>query len=147
MYIYVHGYNESFEDVLFDAAGLHQYLGRRGEMIAYCWPSRNSVFQYISDLEAAIFTVRHFRQLIRSIAKLHAVERIHIISHSMGGRIVGSALRELRLMQLGSDPEDLKVGHLVYLAPDVDLLIFKARCRRVRIPGRETGSERKGRVV
>jgi esterase/lipase superfamily enzyme len=131
VYIYVHGFNNDFQEPLMTAAELHQYLDREGVMIAYLWPSRDHIFDYLSDRETALFTVDHFRLLVQALATVPGLGEIHIISHSTGARITGMALRELRLMEYDRLPDevggDLRLGHLGLLAPDVDLLIFKHR--------------------
>src|SRR5262245_16905139 len=38
-YVYVHGFNNTFEDALYTSAELWHYLGRQGVAICYTWPA------------------------------------------------------------------------------------------------------------
>lgn len=132
IFVYVHGYNNSFEKAVCIAGELWHFLQRRGAVVAYCWPARTDLFGYIHDRESAEYTSGHFREFLLFLARDTDAQRIHIICHSTGAAVVGTALRELRLIYYWRPIEHvrrlLKLGHLVLVAPDIDLALFKARC-------------------
>jgi esterase/lipase superfamily enzyme len=71
--------------------------------------------------------------LLIYLAENVGVEKIHILSYSAGARIVSQALHELRLMAYGMNLSELKkamkLGQVVFAAPDIDMMLFTARYR------------------
>jgi esterase/lipase superfamily enzyme len=88
---------------------------------------------YLTDVETTAFTAQHFRMLLAYLALNTEARRIHIVCYSAGARIVSQALHELRLMGYGFPAnrlkEKLKIGQVVFAAPDIDLMLFVARYR------------------
>jgi esterase/lipase superfamily enzyme len=133
VFIFVHGYNNSFYDAVVTIAGLWHFLGRRGVPIAYTWPAGQSglLRGYNYDRESSEFTVYHLKQMIREVAHNPDVKKVNIICHSRGTDVVISALRELHLEINGggrSTRDELKLGTLVLAAPDID---FEVLCQRM----------------
>jgi esterase/lipase superfamily enzyme len=131
VYIFVHGYNNSFDDAVFRAGEVWHFMGRVGVPIAYTWPSgRGGIRGYAYDRESGEFTVGHLRRFIQSVAECPDVERIHLVAHSRGCDVTISALRELHLSivaQGNSTQQELKLENLVLAAPDVDEEVFMQR--------------------
>jgi esterase/lipase superfamily enzyme len=131
VYIFVHGFNNTFEDAIFAAAEVWHFLGRSGVPIAYTWPAgRGGIRGYAYDRESGEYTVSHLRRFIRAVADCPDVERIHLIAHSRGCEVAMSALRELHLSiaaQGKSTQQELRLENLVLAAPDVDEQIFLER--------------------
>jgi esterase/lipase superfamily enzyme len=133
VYLFVHGFNNTFDDSVVTIAGLWHFLGRQGVPIAYSWPAGHEGFMltaYNYDRESSEFTVYHLKQVIRHIAENPDVHKIHIIAHSRGTDVVLSALRELHLEISGSGRSTrqvLKLGTLVLAAPDLDFEVIVQR--------------------
>ena len=131
VYIYVHGYNNSFENGVFRAAEIWHFMGRVGVPIAYSWPAGSGGLRgYAYDRESGEFTVSHLRHFIKTVAACPEVERVHLIAHSRGADVTISALRELHLSFLAqgkSTQKELKLENLVLAAPDIDEDVFKQR--------------------
>jgi esterase/lipase superfamily enzyme len=131
VYIYIHGYNNTFEDAMFRAAEIWHFMGRVGVPIAYTWPAGlGGLRGYAYDRESGEFTVSHLRHFIRMVAECPEVERVHLIAHSRGTDVAVSALRELHLGYLAqgkSTQKELKLENLVLAAPDIDEDVFKQR--------------------
>jgi len=130
--IFVHGFNVPFRNSLISAATISELLGRRGLMLAFSWPSGSPglLRGYSRDRESGEFSVFHLRGLLRSLALVPEVRRVNLIAHSRGTDVLASAVRELVLVEraAGLDPkESLKFGHLIFLAPDLDLEVFGQR--------------------
>src|SRR4030088_396101 len=51
--IYVHGFNNPFEGATLDAARLSDGIRFRGETLAFCWPSKALLFDYVYVRETA----------------------------------------------------------------------------------------------
>ena len=131
VYLYVHGYHNTFEDAAFALAELWHFLGREGLPIIYTWPAGYpGIFGYTYDRESSEFTVFHLKQTIDWLAKLPEVEKIHLIAHSRGTDVTVSALRELVIWTRGAgvDPrERFKIANVVLAAPDLDLQVVDQR--------------------
>ena len=126
--IFVHGYNTQFIDNTLIAAEIFHYMGRKGAMVSFEWPSESRLLGYIQDKGNAAYSTRHFRALISNIAKECSVDSITIIAHSAGTPIVVNALRELRLLEFDLSAQELQakyaIGRIVLAAPDMDLMAF-----------------------
>lgn len=133
IYIFVPGFKVDFTYPVLVAAELWHYLGYPGAFIAYSWPSRQRLRDYLTDVETTAFTAQHFRMLLVYLAMHTDARRIHILCFSAGARIVSQALHELRLMGYGFPVEQLKkklkIGRVIFTAPDIDLMLFAARYR------------------
>jgi esterase/lipase superfamily enzyme len=131
VYIYIHGFNNSFDDAVFRAAEMWHFMGRTGVPIAYSWPAGlGGIRGYAYDRESGEFTVTHLRHFIRTISECPDVERIHLIAHSRGCDVLISALRELHIWnraQGHSTQRELKLENVVLAAPDVDEEVFMQR--------------------
>ena len=133
IFIFVPGFKVDFTYPVLVAAELWHYLGYPGAFIAYSWPSRQRLRDYLSDVETAAFTAQHFRMLLRYLAEKTDVVNIHILSYSAGARIVSQALHELRLtaykIPASEIKESLRIGEVIFTAPDIDTMLFTARYR------------------
>ena len=133
IFIFVPGFKVDFTYPVLVAAELWHYLGYSGAFIAYSWPSRQRLRDYFADVETAAFTAQHFRLLLVHLAFNTDARRIHILSYSAGARIVSQALHELQLMGFGFPADQLKkrlkIGQVIFTAPDIDLMLFAARYR------------------
>lgn len=131
VYLFVHGFNNTFDDAILRLACLWHYLGRRGLPVAYTWPAgHGGLLGYFYDRESGEFTVFNLKRAIKIIASCPSVERIHIIAHSRGTDVVSTALRELNIeyTSAGLDPQkQMKLDTLVLAAPDLDRDVFRQR--------------------
>ena len=131
LYVYVHGYRNSFGDALDSAASLHHYNGRRGAVIAFSWPSQKHLLDYLEDRESATFAVSDLRQLLVFLADHTEAERINIVAHSMGTFLTSNTLREMRLIGYDQTPEELqerfRIDNVVLVAPDIDVDVLQKR--------------------
>ncbi|MBI2808106.1 MAG: alpha/beta hydrolase [Planctomycetes bacterium] len=155
VFIFIHGYNNTFEDAVFRAAEVWHFMGRVGVPVAYSWPAGlGGLRGYAYDRESGEFTVTHLRRFIQTIAECPDVERIHLIAHSRGCDVTISALRELNLVHRAQDKntqQALKLENLVLAAPDIAEDIFLQRFvseRLLKVARRTTiYSSRKDRAI
>jgi len=131
VFIFVHGFHNSFDDAAFTMAELWHFLGRYGVPIVYTWPAGHpGIFGYTYDRESSEFTVYHLRQLIEFIASFPEVEKLNVIGHSRGTDVVVNSLRELtiKVRAVGNDPKkELKLHNVVLAAPDLDAQVAGQR--------------------
>jgi esterase/lipase superfamily enzyme len=137
VYIYVHGYHNTFEDAAFALAELWHFFGREGLPIIYTWPAGYpGIFGYTYDRESSEFTVFHLKQLIKWLAEQPEIENIHLIAHSRGTDVAVSAFRDLVHWARGAglDPREyFKIKNFVLAAPDLDVQVFSQRIAAERL--------------
>lgn len=131
VYLYVHGFANSFDDAVYRMAFLWHFMGRTGVPIAYTWPAGyGGPFGYFHDRESGEYTVLHLKRTLTALARSSRVQRIHIIAHSRGTDVVTTALRELNIASLArrADPRaEWKIQTLVLCSPDMDAQVFSQR--------------------
>lgn len=138
VYLFVHGYNNSFEYSVSTIAQVWHFLGRRGVPIAYSWPAGRSglLRGYTYDRESSEFTVFHLKEMLHAIADNPNVEKINLIAHSRGTDVLCSALRELHIEMTAagkSTREALKLGTIILAAPDMDVDVVIQRLVTARL--------------
>lgn len=121
-FIFVHGYNVDFTDSVLRAAQIATDIGFHGAPIVYSWPSRNSFGKYTVD-EATIsgYSTDNIIQLLKDVRSTTGAERVHLIAHSMGNRLLTDALKTL------SDQgftKDFLFNQIILAAPDIDAEVF-----------------------
>lgn len=131
VFMFIHGYNVSFELSLTTIAEIWHFLGRDGVPVAYSWPSgRGGIRGYTTDRESGEFTVFHLKQFLRALLSCERVKKLNIIAHSRGSDVLLAALREMHLESRSDDGTHIresKIGHIVLAAPDLDVEIFLQR--------------------
>ena len=131
VFVYVHGYRNTFDDAAFAMAEIWHFLGRIGVPIIYTWPAGYpGVFGYTYDRESSEFTIYHLREVLGFIASFPEVEKIHVIAHSRGTDVATAALRELTIgsRKAGIDPQrHFKIHNFVLAAPDIDVSVAEQR--------------------
>jgi esterase/lipase superfamily enzyme len=131
VYIFIHGFNNSFNDAVFRLAQMWHFAGRPGVAIAYTWPAgHKGLLGYAYDRESGEFTIFHLKRFLQDVAAVPEVERIHLIAHSRGTDVAITALRELNIEYTAkgvSTQQALKLENLVLAAPDLDSDVFEQR--------------------
>jgi esterase/lipase superfamily enzyme len=137
VFIYVHGFNNTFEYAAFVFAELWHFAGRRGVPILYSWPAASPglLRGYTHDRESGQFSVHHLKRTIEELAKIPEIEKINVISHSRGTDVAATALRELliRARAAGLDPrQEYRIRTVVFASPDLDFDVISQRFSAVR---------------
>lgn len=152
--IFIHGFNNSFDDAVIRLAEAWHFTGRQGVPVVFTWPAGSpGLLSYAQDRESGEFANMHLKLLLVSLARNPKIEKIHIISHSRGTDVATTALRELHTeiragqghsifsWMLGLQPlpkpgspeashltcDALKLQTLVLAAPDLDIEVFGQR--------------------
>jgi esterase/lipase superfamily enzyme len=139
-YVYIHGFNNTFEDAAFVMAGLWHFIGRTGIPIIYTWPAgspEGALGGYTHDSESGQFTGYHLRQFLKAIASCPDIEKIHLIAHSRGTDVLMTALRELNLEYRAAGKQtrsELKLGNLILAAADLDFEVTSQRIMAELLP-------------
>ena len=129
--VYVHGFNNSFEDAAHALVDLWHYSGRSTVPVMFSWPaSEGNLFGYFTDRESGEFSIFHVKEMFRSLQGIDELEAIHVVAHSRGTDVTTTALRELVIEARAagrSARKVLKIDNLILAAPDLDLEVVKQR--------------------
>lgn len=131
-FVFIHGYNVSFEDAAIRTAQLAYDFGFKGAPIFYSWPSRGSLFGYVDDEQSVEQTAGNLKQFLEDVSATSGATVIHLIAHSMGNRALLPVLS-----QLGADPQFKDFGKfntIVFAAPDVDRDVFMQLAAQIHRP-------------
>jgi esterase/lipase superfamily enzyme len=131
-FVFVHGYNVSFEDAAIRTAQLAYDFGFKGAPIFYSWPSRGSLFGYLDDEQSVEQTAGNLKQFLQDVAASSGATVVHLIAHSMGNRALLPVLA-----QLAADPQFKDFGKfstVVFAAPDVDRDVFMQLAAQIHKP-------------
>jgi esterase/lipase superfamily enzyme len=129
--LFVHGFNNSFDDAVLRAAQLQYDLEFPGPAVAFSWPSAASLNAYQIDTQKAADSAAALAETIRNLLDQTAAgpatggkpARLHIIAHSMGNRVLLNALYALYDSEY-LKPDTRPLGQIVLAAPDVGAQMF-----------------------
>jgi esterase/lipase superfamily enzyme len=98
LFVFIHGFNNTFEDAALRAAELTFDLDFQGAPILYSWPARGGGALgapfYFRDQHVARASAKHLRIFLNLLARQTGAETIHVIAHSMGNYVLESALSD-----------------------------------------------------
>ncbi|MBA3727062.1 MAG: alpha/beta hydrolase [Armatimonadetes bacterium] len=118
LFIYVHGYNNTFRDAAESAALLLADMKFEGAGLIFSWPSDGVALQYPRDETEEEVSRSTFLSVLNSLRAIdrQRIRRIHLLAHSMGNRVATGALELLALSNPGQRPF---LHHLILAAPDI----------------------------
>lgn len=134
-FIFVHGYNVTFENAARRTAQMSYDLGFEGASVFYSWPSQGTVAAYTVDETNIEWTQADLKRFLEDFAARTDAENIYLIAHSMGNRALSRAFAGLM-----TEKPDLRkrFRELILTAPDIDADVFKRQIAPLII-GHETG--------
>ena len=127
--IYVHGFKQTFETAVLDAAHLSDGIKFRGRTMVFSWPSKAGLFDYAYDRESAMWSRDDFERVLHSTVATPGAGRVHIVAHSMGTMLTLESLRQLHARN-GDNVAD-RIGSVVFAAPDIDMDVFSSAINRI----------------
>jgi esterase/lipase superfamily enzyme len=119
VFIFVHGFNCTFEDAARRTAQLAYDLDFDGTPMMYSWPSQGSPTAYPVDEAAVGISGRKMADFLDAVVAQSGADRIHLIAHSMGNRAMIEALQTY-LTKRAPEQRQRVFGQIVFTAPDVD---------------------------
>jgi esterase/lipase superfamily enzyme len=123
--LFVHGYNVTFHDGALRAGQLAFDLEFPGQAMYYSWPSKATLYGYLSDARNVDATRPAFVEFLELATR--GTGKLHVVAHSMGNRYTLEALYGF----FDSHPER-RLGQLILAAPDVDRAEFEDRFDAIR---------------
>ncbi|WP_008544961.1 MULTISPECIES: alpha/beta hydrolase [unclassified Bradyrhizobium] len=127
--IYVHGFKQTFETAVLDAAFLSDGIKFRGRTMAFSWPSKAGLFDYAYDRDSAMWSRDDFERVLSALVSAPSAGRVHIVAHSMGTMLTLESLRQLYSRY--GDTVTGKIGSVVFAAPDIDMDVFSSAIQRI----------------
>lgn len=122
--LFIHGFNNSFAEAARQAGQLLYDLPFKGPGCFFSWPSAGKPTQYFPDVERADSSRKALHQFITLLIEKTGIEQLHILAHSMGGRLLSHTLTDL--WNDAALLSKLNMIHQVVLAaPDIDQEVFR----------------------
>jgi esterase/lipase superfamily enzyme len=94
-FVFIHGYNVSFEDAAKRTAQLACDLKFVGVPILYSWSSAADWRRYPKDVESVEMTIDHLTAFFTRLVQSSGAKDVHLIAHSMGNRALVKALKQM----------------------------------------------------
>ena len=115
-FVFAHGFHNLFGEGTMKAGKLAYDLKFQGAAILFSWPSGDATSSYDHDHENADWSVKHLRGVLLRLAAIHEIQRLHLIAHSMGSRVLARAVDAAHDAGLGPGA----FANIIFAAPDVD---------------------------
>jgi esterase/lipase superfamily enzyme len=123
-FIYIHGFNMTFEDAARRTAQLSYDLGFDGAAVFYSWPSQGNVFGYTRDEQSIEYSEEHLEEFLNDFALNSDASNIYVIAHSMGCHALAVAFASLAEKHPSAAR---RFKEIVFAAPDIDSVVFKTQ--------------------
>jgi esterase/lipase superfamily enzyme len=127
--LYVHGFNTSLDEARSRLTQIVYDARFGGVPVLFTWPSKSTLFGYVSDKDQATASRDALQSLMRDLSQLPGVGRVHVLAHSMGSWLAMEALRENAIA--GRPDLNGKLGDVMLAAPDIDLAVFRQQIARL----------------
>lgn len=121
--VFVPGYDVTFEDSARRLGQITYDLGFSGAPVLYSWPSRGTLLGYTKDEATTEWSSGHLLSFLQTLQEQSGVKAIYLIGHSMGNRLIASALRGIA--DHSTEPTNTKISQAIMAAPDIDAAVFK----------------------
>lgn len=124
LFVYIHGFNHSFEYAAQRAAQITYDMGHASVPVLFSWPSRDRTAAYFADAAVVRLSGRRLAVFLDDLVERSGAQTIHVLAHSMGSRALSDAL-EIMALRRNAQPGDAPVfGQLMFAAPDIDTDLF-----------------------
>lgn len=119
--VFVHGYNNNYEDSVFRLAQIVHDSRMQAAPILFTWPSRAQLAAYEYDKESTNYSRTALEQSLQVLASNPDVKDITILAHSMGTWLTMEALRQMGIRNGHLNP---KIANVILASPDIDIQVF-----------------------
>ncbi len=119
--VFVHGYNNNFQEALFRAAQMANDSGHRSTAVLFDWPSAAKLAGYVTDKDNATYSRDALVDTLTILTRQPGTKEVTLFGHSMGGWLTVESVRQLRLMRRDDVVRRLNV---ILAAPDIDVAVF-----------------------
>jgi len=123
LFVFVHGFNVTFEDAARRTAQIHHDLKFSGAPLFFSWPAHDKfVVTYPADENNVAWSAPHLKQFLLEVVKESQAESVNLVAHSMGNRALAAALREI---ELELKDNSRLFNQVILAAPDIDADDFR----------------------
>lgn len=119
--VFIHGFNNTYEDAVFRYAQIVHDSGADVTPVLFTWPSRASLFDYNYDKESTNFSRTALEQTLRGLSRDPDVADVTILAHSIGTWLAMESLRQMAIRDGAISP---KIHNVVLASPDIDVDVF-----------------------
>jgi esterase/lipase superfamily enzyme len=130
-FVFIHGFNVSFESAVYRTAQIAYDLAFDGAPILYSWPSVGSPTGYPVDANNSEWTIDRLHWFLEDISAKSGATLIHVIAHSRGNWPTMNALNAIATESHSTAPP--RFSQIVLTAPDVDADSFRDLVRRFNL--------------
>ncbi len=124
IFIFVHGYNVSFAEGLFEQAQLRHDFDIPGISLHFSWPSAAKTALYLYDRDSVEYSREGLLETLK-IAAAAKPKSVILLAHSMGTLLTMETLRTLALQ--GDSALIGMIDPLILAAPDIDIDVFRTQ--------------------
>ena len=121
-FVFIHGFDNTFEQAAWRTAQLSYDLGFQGAPIMYSWPSKGKLAAYTADEATIDWATPHLEKFLETVAAQSHATTVHLIAHSMGNRALTRALFAIAEKHAGVPP---MFKNVFLAAPDIDVGVFR----------------------
>lgn len=127
--LFVHGFNVQFESALIRSAQLAVDLAQDdifnpGVPALFSWPSAGRLTGYKKDRATSLASAEHLTEFLNILTRDLEIDRINIIAHSMGNRVLTKAIEDYaEAFLIEEDTPDVEF-RIILAAADVDRDVF-----------------------
>jgi esterase/lipase superfamily enzyme len=126
-FIFVHGFNTTFDNAVFRTAQIAHDLKFDGAPFLYSWPSGGGVASYTYDRESSGQSEPFMRDFMELVVSQSGAKAVSVIAHSMGNQPVLQVLKDMRRVR-----PDVVIDQIILAAPDVDRDNFENIANEIR---------------
>ena len=120
--IFIHGFSNKFDESVRRAGQIAYDLDFPGLAMTYSWPSQGSFSSsnYEQDEVFSKKSIPYLKKFLLDVVKNAPNQKINIIAHSMGNRVLVNAIADIQKKSKGT-----LFNQVILAAPDVNAKIFK----------------------
>jgi esterase/lipase superfamily enzyme len=122
-FVFIHGYNVTFEDASRRTAQIKYDLGFSGPALLFSWPSHGKTSHYLADEANAEWSAPQLAELLVELRRRTGAATIHLIAHSLGNRVLSRAMERIDL-DPAIKPKPV-FSQVILAAPDMDADVFR----------------------
>ena len=126
-FVFVHGFNTSFDYALYRTAQIAYDLKFDGAPFVYSWPSGGKVASYTYDRGSAEQAEPHLAEFLDLVVKQTGAKSISLIAHSMGNELLLRVMEHMKPVT----PSGVSISQVILAAPDVDRDKFNIIAREI----------------
>jgi len=127
-FVFIHGFNTSFDNALYRTAQIAYDLGFDGAPFVYSWPSGGNVASYTYDRASVEQAEPMLAEFLDMVIQKSGAKSISLIAHSMGNELLLRVLERLK----PKIPKGVVISQVILAAPDVDRDKFNIIAREIK---------------